>query len=129
VLKVRKPEPGDRKALTDAAEAHIVVEGIGESAETWINGNTVIYEDVAGPVLAVLCTNAARLDLQFFTPYLHKRNAQALSGAFWGYVSILQERGVQEVICNTRSDRLSKFLVKRLHFRLLSGYTYSLRIK
>ena len=127
MLTVRAVEPDDRKLLNEAAKADKFHAAAGLTGEHWANGNTLMWADDQGLVVALRTTNVARVDIQFLSQDC-ERNARALIEGFWRYVSVLEKRGVKEIIFNTESASVVRFFAKRFNFRHLGGTTYSLRI-
>lgn len=127
VLTVRKVTPDDRGLLDEAAKADPFHVAAGLTGEHWSEGNTLIYADLEGVVLAVRTSNVARLDGQFIEPGARSRNV--LLAAFWPLMDALRKKGIEEVIFNSNSVAVVNFFKRRFHFRHLGGNTYSLRIK
>lgn len=125
MLRVRKVAPEDRALLDAAAEADPFHRGIGLTGAHWADG--LFYEDDQGPIVALQTTSVARVDIQFLSQDC-KRNAKALMAGFASYVTIMQKRGVKELIFNSNSAAVIRFFEKRFHFRHLGGNQYSLRI-
>jgi hypothetical protein len=128
MITVRQIAPSDKELLDAAAKADYYHAAAGLTGEHWLNGNSLIYADASGPVLALRTTNVARVDVQFLSQDF-KRNARLLVEAFWQYVSVMEKRGVRELIFNTESPAVVRFFCKRFGFRHLGGDTYSLRIR
>ena len=128
MLTVRKVEASDRELLDAAAKADFYHAAAGLTGEHWANGNTLMWSDDQGLVVALRTTNVARVDIQFLTQDF-PRNARALLEGFWNYVSVLEKRGVSEIIFNSNSSAVINFFNKRFHFRHLGGNEYSLRLK
>lgn len=128
MLTVRKVTPGDRGLLEAAAKADPFHQKAGLTGEHWANGATLMWSDDQGLVVALRTTNVARVDVQFLSQD-RQRNARALVEGFWRYVSVLEQRGVSEIIFNTESPSVVRFFEKRFNFRHLGNGTYSLRIK
>jgi hypothetical protein len=128
MLVARKVEASDRELLDLAAQADFYHAQAGITGEHWTSGNSVVYEDAFGAVLALRTTSVARVDIQFLTDD-RVRNARALVEGFWAYVGVMQKRGVEELIFNSNSEGVIHFFEKRFKFRHLGGNTYSLRIK
>lgn len=127
MLTVRKVTPDDRGLLDEAAKADPFHVAAGLTGEHWSEGNTLIYADLEGVVLAVRTSNVARLDGQFIEPGARSRNV--LLAAFWPLMDALRKKGIEEVIFNSNSVAVVNFFKRRFHFRHLGGNTYSLRIK
>jgi hypothetical protein len=128
MLTVRKVEPSDRELLDAAAKADSFHAAAGLTGEHWANGNTLIYADDQGLVVALRTTSVARVDIQFLSQD-RVRNAKALVEGFWTYIQVLQKRGVQELLFNSNSAAVINFFEKRFKFRHIGGNTYSLRIQ
>jgi hypothetical protein len=128
MLSVRMVKPDDRPMLDLAARADPFHSKAGLTGSHWADGNTLVLSDDKGEVVALRTTNVARVDIQFLSQDFH-RNARALIEGFWRYVSVLEKRGVSELVFNSDSPAVVKFFMKRFNFRHLGGDTYSLRIK
>jgi hypothetical protein len=128
MLTVRKVEPSDRELLDAAAKADSFHAAAGLTGEHWANGNTLMYADDQGLVVALRTTSVARVDIQFLSQD-RVRNAKALVEGFWTYIQVLQKRGVQELLFNSNSAAVINFFEKRFKFRHIGGNTYSLRIQ
>lgn len=127
MLTVRAVEPGDRELLNEAAKQDKFHAAAGLTGAHWADGNTLMWSDDQGLVVALRTTNVARVDIQFLTQDFG-RNARALVEGFWRYVSVLEKRGIKEIIFNTESPAVVRFFKKRFDFRQLGEGTYSLRI-
>jgi len=128
MLTVRKIVPDDRELLEIAARADPYHVRAGLKGDHWENGNSLIWSDDSGAVVALRTGNVARCDIQFLTQDF-ERNARALTEGFWRYVVVMQQKGYEEIVFNTESPAVANFFMKRFKFRYLGGETYSLRIK
>lgn len=99
----------------------------GLTGSHWAGGDSIFYEDEAGPVVALKTSNAVRVDIQFLTQD-KARNAKALMEGFYRYCEIVAKRGVKEIIFNSESPEVGHFFQKRFHFREVSKGTFSLWI-
>ena len=126
MLTARKVEPGDRELLNEAAKNDFYHAAAGLTGDHWADGDSIVYSDDEGVVLALATTAVARVDIQFIAS--HKRNRETLMQGFWPYIRLLKDRGYKEVIFTTNSASVINFFKKRFNFRYIGGNTYSLRI-
>lgn len=127
MLKVRRVEESDRELLMQAALSDPFHAKAGLTGEHWMAGDSLLYADDVGPVVAIRTRNVVRADIQFVTQDA-LRNSSALAEGFWKYIEILSKRGVTEVIFNTESPAVAHFFTQRFRFREVSPGTYTLRI-
>lgn len=128
MLSVRQVEPADREMLDLAASQDFYHSAAGLTGEHWAKGNSLVYSDDHGYVVALKTTQVARVDIQFLTED-KQRSARALIQGFWGYVEVLRQRGIEEIVFNSNSVGVINFFQRAFHFRHLGGDEYSLRIK
>jgi hypothetical protein len=121
-------EPGDKELLDAAAKADPYHAKAGLTGEHWEDRNTLVWADDHGLVVALRTSLVARVDLQFMSQDV-ERNARALLEGFWRYVSVMEKKGIEEIIFNTESPAVARFFVKRFGFRPVSASTFALRIK
>ena len=127
MLTVRQVETDDRELLDEAAKTDPYHARAGLTGAHWADGNTLIWADDQGEVVALRTAQVVRVDIQFMSQD-RRRNREALLEGVWKYVSVLQKRGVSEIIFNSNSTAVVNLFQKRFHFRHIGGDTYSLRI-
>lgn len=75
-----------------------------------------VYEDEAGPVLAVRGSKVLRLDIQFLANNNNRRNAHIMLHGFPQLAKQAKENGFKEIIFNSTSPELIAFCEKYLGF-------------